>query len=151
MVSNAAANPLMDFQRLADAMRTGAVTAVLVRGADPSHGTPASMQFGRAMRENVPFIASFSSFMDETTLQADLVLPDMATLEAWGDDVPDPGPGYEAVALQQPVVMPFVEGRAFGDVLLTLADEMGGSMTRYLPWANMHEAIRAVTRRRSGC
>ena len=144
VVSNAAANPLMDFQRLADAMRTGAVTAVLVRGADPAHGTPASMQFGRAMRENVPFIASFSSFMDETTLQADLVLPDMATLEAWGDDVPDPGPGYEAVALQQPVVMPFVEGRAFGDVLLTLVDEMGGSMTRNLPWANMQEAVRSA-------
>lgn len=145
VVSNAAANPLIDFQRLADAMRTGAVTAALMRGADPAHGTPASMQFGRAMRENVPFIASFSNFMDETTLQADLVLPDLATLEAWGDDVPDPGPGYEAVALQQPVVMPFVEGRAFGDVLLTVVDEMGGRMTRNLPWANMQEAVRAVT------
>ena len=144
VVSTAPANPLMEFQRFADEMRRGEVNAVLVRGVDPAHGTPASMQFGRSMRENVRFIASFSNFMDETTLQADLVLPDQATLESWGDDVPEPGPGYEAVAMQQPVVMPFVEGRAFGDVLLTLVEEMAGRMTRNMPWANMQEAVRSV-------
>ena len=144
VVSTAQANPLMEFQRFADEMRRGEVNAVLVRGVDPAHGTPASMQFGRSMRENVPFIASFSNFMDETTLQADLVLPDQATLESWGDDVPEPGPGYEAVAMQQPVVLPFVEGRAFGDVLLTLVEEMAGRMTRNMPWANMQEAVRSV-------
>ena len=144
VVSTAPANPLMNFQRFADEIRRGEVNAVLVRGVDPAHGTPASMQFGRSMRENVPFIASFSNFMDETTLQADLVLPDQATLESWGDDVPEPGPGYEAVAMQQPVVMPFVEGRAFGDVLLTLVEEMAGRMTRNMPWANMQEAVRSV-------
>ena len=144
VVSTAPANPLMEFQRFADEMRRGEVNAVLVRGVDPAHGTPASMQFGRSMRENVAFIASFSNFMDETTLQADLVLPDQATLESWGDDVPEPGPGYEAVAMQQPVVMPFVEGRAFGDVLLTLVEEMAGRMTRNMPWANMQEAVRSV-------
>ena len=144
VVSTAPANPLMNFQRFADEMRRGEVNAVLVRGVDPAHGTPASMQFGRSMRENVPFIASFSNFMDETTLQADLVLPDQATLESWGDDVPEPGPGYEAVAMQQPVVLPFVEGRAFGDVLLTLVEEMAGRMTRNMPWANMQEAVRSV-------
>ena len=144
VVSTAPANPLMEFQRFADEMRRGEVNAVLVRGVDPAHGTPASMQFGRSMRENVGFIASFSNFMDETTLQADLVLPDQATLESWGDDVPEPGPGYEAVAMQQPVVMPFVEGRAFGDVLLTLVEEMAGRMTRNMPWANMQEAVRSV-------
>ena len=144
VVSTAPANPLMEFQRFADEMRRGEVNAVLVRGVDPAHGTPASMQFGRSMRENVAFIASFSNFMDETTLQADLVLPDQATLESWGDDVPEPGPGYEAIAMQQPVVLPFVEGRAFGDVLLTLVEEMAGRMTRNMPWANMQEAVRSV-------
>ncbi len=143
VVSTAAANPLMDFQRLADDIRANKINAVLIRGVDPAHGTPASMQFGRAMRENVPFIASFSNFMDETTLVADLVLPDMATLESWGDDVPEPGPGYEAVALQQPVVMPFVEGRAFGDVLLALVDDLGGRTTINLPWTNMQDAVRS--------
>ena len=144
IVNSAGANSLTDFQRLADDIRHGGVTAVLVHGADPAHGTPGSMQFGRALRENAEFVASFSNFMDETTLQADLVLPDTATLESWGSDVPDPGPGYEAVALQQPVVMPFVEGRAFGDVLLALVEELAGAMTRNLPWANMEAANRSL-------
>ncbi len=146
IVSNNAANPLTDFQRLADSMRAGNVNTVLVHGVDPAHATPGSMQFGRAMSENVDFIASFSSFMDETTLLADLVLPDQATLESWGDDIPDPGPGYEAIGLQQPVVMPFVEGRAFGDVLLALVEELGGAMTVNLPWANIQEAVEAEVR-----
>ncbi|MDE2803335.1 MAG: molybdopterin-dependent oxidoreductase [Chloroflexota bacterium] len=144
VVSSASANSLTDFQRLADDIRHGAVTAVLVHGVDPAHGTPGSMQFGRALRENAEFVASFSNFMDETTLQADLVLPDMASLESWGSDVPDPGPGYEAVALQQPVVMPFVEGRSFGDVLLALVEELGGSMTRQMPWDTMEAANRSL-------
>ena len=146
VVSNAAASPFVEFQRLADRMRTGvpsAVNAVLVRGADPVHGLPGAIQFGRAMQKNVPFIASFSNFMDETTAMADLVLPDQVSLEGWGDDVPDPGPGYESIALQQPVVMPFVDGRSYGDVLLATAEGLGAGMTQGLPWNTMRDAVRA--------
>ena len=143
---SAAASPLIEFQRLADRMRTdipNGVNAVLVHGADPVYGLPGGLQFGRAMKENVQFIASFSNFMDETTALADLVLPDHVSMEGWGDDVSEPGPGYESIALQQPVVMPFVDVRSFGDVLLATAEGLGGGMTRGLPWDTMKDVIRA--------
>jgi len=146
LVSSAPASPLVDFQRLADRMRTNipnGVNAVLVHGADPVYGLPGGLQFGRAMMEHVQFIASFSNFMDETTAMADLVLPDQVPMEGWGDDVSDPGPGYESIALQQPVVMPFVDVRSFGDVLLATAEGLGDGMTRGLPWNTMKDAIRA--------
>ncbi|MEE2656682.1 MAG: molybdopterin-dependent oxidoreductase [Chloroflexota bacterium] len=143
VTSNAAATPFIEFQRFADRMRANSVKAVLVHGADPVHGIPGAVQFRRSMKENVEFVASFSNFMDETTALADLILPDMVPMECWGDDVSDPGPGYEAIALQQPVVMPFVDVRCFGDVLLATAEGLGGGMPRGLPWNNMKEAIRA--------
>ncbi len=141
--SSAAASSLVDFQRLADRMRTSQVNVVLVHGADPVYGLPGALQFRRAMKDNVPFIASFSNFMDESTAMADLVLPDLVPMEGWGDDVSDPGPGYESIALQQPVVMPFVDVRSFGDVLLATAEGLGGDMTRGLPWNTMKDAIRS--------
>jgi anaerobic selenocysteine-containing dehydrogenase len=94
------------------------------------------------MMEHVQFIASFSNFMDETTAMADLILPDQVPMEGWGDDVSDPGPGYESIAIQQPVVMPFVDVRSFGDVLLATAEGLGDSMTKGLAWNTMKDAIR---------
>ena len=144
VISNAAASPFVEFQRLADRMRTGnGINAVLVHGADPVYGLPGAIQFGRALKDNVSFIASFSNFMDETTSMADFVLPDQVSMEGWGDDVSDPGPGYESIALQQPVVMPFVDVRSFGDVLLATAEGLGGTMNQGLPWNTMKDAIRA--------
>jgi anaerobic selenocysteine-containing dehydrogenase len=40
---------------------------------------------------NVPFIASFSSFLDESSTMADLILPSHTTFERWVDDVLEPG------------------------------------------------------------
>ena len=99
----------------------------MVHGADPWYGLPTSARFRDATYE-VPFIFSFSGHMDDTTAMADLVLPVHQYLEDWGSDVPDPGPGYQTVGFQQPVVRPFFEGRGehlgtrnFADVLLTVS------------------------------
>ena len=69
--------------------------------------------------------------MDDTTALADLVLPEHSSLEDWGSDIPDPGPGYQTVGFQQPVVRPFFESkgadsgtRSFPDVLRDVARAM---------------------------
>ena len=98
---------------------------LMIRGVNPVHGLPASANF-RAAVEGAEFVVAFSSFMDETTAMADLVLPEHTYLEDWGDDVPDPAPGYEVIGLQQPVVSPFHDGtRGFGDELLLLGRALG--------------------------
>ena len=79
---------------------------VLVHDANPVHGLPDGVGLQGALNRDDLFIVSFSSFMDETTIMADLILPDRNFLEDWGDDVPEPGPGYEVIGMQQPVVNP---------------------------------------------
>ena len=133
------AAPLSRWQDLAGSMRAGRVQALLVRNADPAYGLPSAVDFKGAM-EHVPFIASFSSFLDDTTYSADLVLPSHTSLEDWGDGTPNPGPGHQTVAFAQPVIRPFHDSRGFGDVILTLAQDLG--MDKDLPWANFRDVLR---------
>ena len=116
-----------EWQRLVGEMRAGRIQMLMLRGADPWYGIPASAGF-REASFSVPFIISFSGTMDDTTSMADLILPEHHHLEDWGADVPDPGPGYQMVGFQQPVVRPFLEHRGphlgtrgFADVLMTVA------------------------------
>ena len=121
------ATSFSDFRDLAGLMSGGQVKALLVRNADPFYGLPENTGIARASF-NVPLIVSFSNRFDDTTVLADIILPENHYLEDWGTDIPDPGPGYQTIGFQQPVVRPFFEPRGphlgtknFGDVLMTLA------------------------------
>ncbi|MDP2726004.1 MAG: molybdopterin-dependent oxidoreductase, partial [Dehalococcoidia bacterium] len=112
---------------------------LLVRDANPVYGLHPALGFGEVL-DKIPFIASFSSYMDETTAQADLILPGHTFLEDWGSDIPEPGPGFQVVGFQQPVVNPFYDTRSFGDVILTLAEEL--NLARDLPWTTFKDVLR---------
>jgi anaerobic selenocysteine-containing dehydrogenase len=90
----------------------------------------------------IPFIVSFSSFMDESTLHADLVLPNHTFLERWVDGMPPGGPGRATVGVGQPVVGPLHNTRHTGDALLELARAMGGEMGQSFPWTNFESLLR---------
>ena len=141
-ISDSSTATLANWQETVADMRAGRVNALLVRGADPFYGLPASLDI-RDASYDVPFICSFSDIMDDTTAMSDLVLPQHSPLEDWGTDAPMFGPGYEVIGFQQPVVRPFFENRGselgtrgFADVLLAVAQglnldlELGGSTFR---------------------
>ena len=116
-----------DIEKLVSDMERGRVELLMVRGSDPMYSVGQSAAFRQAT-DRVPTVVSFSGRLDDTTAMADLVLPENHPLEDWGSDVPDPGPGYQVLGLQQPVVRPFFESRgvhlgtiAFADVLLKLS------------------------------
>jgi molybdopterin-containing oxidoreductase family iron-sulfur binding subunit len=139
-----AADPLVAFDgmstpaELLDAverMRAGQVPIAFVRGVNPAYGLPKSLNFAEAFGK-VPFKVSFSSYPDETTEMCDVVLPDVHSLESWGDAQPVRG----TIGLQQPTMDPvFANARATGDVLLALSkkDQTAGprlTMKDYRSW-----------------
>ena len=66
----------------------------------------------REALEKVPFIASFGSFLDDTSILADLILPDHSFLESWVDSTPESG-AIEAVAtVAGPAMRPLHQTRA---------------------------------------
>ena len=66
--------------------------ALLLLDTNPLFTLPEAEKLRSALA-NVPFIASFASFLDESSAMADLILPSHTTLERWVDDVPEPGVG----------------------------------------------------------
>ncbi|HET7011071.1 MAG TPA: molybdopterin-dependent oxidoreductase [Anaerolineales bacterium] len=116
-------------------MRDGGVDLALVYGANPVFELPAAAGFTEALAE-VPYVVSFSSFVDETAVRSDLILPDHVYLEGWGYQVPSPGSDRPLVSSQQPVVNPVYDTRSTADVILTMAARQGGAVTEAIPWAD---------------
>ncbi len=141
--SSSVVGSLDDWTRVTEQIRTGQTKLLMLHGADPVHGLPDSLQLREAIAEaDDLFVVSFSPFIDDTSAMADLVLPDRVSLEDWGDDISEPGPGYQVVGLQQPVVNPLfdLDPMSFPDVLLTMAQELGKESD--LPWANFKAMLR---------
>lgn len=63
---------------------------LLLYDANPIFSAPAVTHIREAIAK-IPYIVSFGSFIDETSAQADLILPDHAPLESWLDSVPESG------------------------------------------------------------
>jgi len=128
-------------------MTASQVKALLVIDGNPLFTLPEQDRLRSALG-NVPFIASFSSFLDETAAMADLILPNHVPLERWIDDVPEPGVGFDVRTVAGPAVQPRWETRDTGDVLLEAARTLGGKTAEALPFEDMaaatKESFRAV-------
>jgi anaerobic selenocysteine-containing dehydrogenase len=139
-----------DWWGLAEEMRQRQVEILMVRGSDPVYGLPDGIKFKDALlgdegsdgEFNVPLIVSFSGHMDDTTTMADMVLPEHNYLEDWGGDIPEPGPGYQVMGFQQPVVNPLyeIEPQSFPDILLAMGQELGKETE--LPWPKYQDLLR---------
>jgi anaerobic selenocysteine-containing dehydrogenase len=131
-----------DMQKLIDRMNSGQVKVMLIHGTNPIFELPPSSGFGDALSK-VPFVISFSSIVDETAVQADLVLPDNTNLESWGYQVVSYA-SQQVISGLQPVTRQVYDTHATVDVLLALAQQLGGSLVQALPWKNEAEFLQAV-------
>ena len=130
---------------LAEDAREGRIQVLIVNQANPVFTMPAAAGIREALAE-VPLIVSLSSFVDETTAMADLILPSHTYLERWGDDFPEPGVGFRAGAISQPVVSPLYDTRDTGDTLLAVAAAVNpeGGLTAATTEEYLRERWRAI-------
>lgn len=123
---------LGEVQSLLERMRSGQVKVLLVDGANPAYDLPADAGFAEALA-HVPFVVSFSPIVDETAVQADLILPQGTYLESWGYEAVTPSFGQSILGGQQPVVEARFDTRSTADVLLTVARGLPEA-AKALPW-----------------
>ena len=125
---------------LGEAAAQGDIEVLIVNNTNPVFNLPAASGFEEALAE-IPLIVSLSSFLDETTALADLILPSHTYLESWGDDTPEPGVGFRVGAVSQPVVSPLYNTRATGDIILSLTQRMDVAIA--FPWADSEAYLKA--------
>ena len=101
---------------------------LLVDDVNPVFGSPASWKVADKLKQ-VPFIASFGSFIDETSALADLILPDHSFLESWVDASPESGSQKAAPSKFGPVMKPLYDTRSTPDVLLEVSRGLAKPLT----------------------
>lgn len=111
------------------------IDTLLLYNVNPIYESNDQKQLKKTLRK-IPFIVSCTSFFDETTEYADLILPDHSFLEKWEGSRNIPTIEFSHMGIQQPVIETFYDTNQFGDILLKLSKLMGGDMQETLPWDN---------------
>jgi anaerobic selenocysteine-containing dehydrogenase len=108
---------LFDFVQAA---KNKQLAAVFFYGSNPKYTAPAAMEMDSALND-IPFKVAISSYPDETTMAADVVLPAASYLEDWGTHVAAYQPKQVAIGVQQPLMEKlYAETKGFGDIMLDL-------------------------------
>jgi anaerobic selenocysteine-containing dehydrogenase len=125
------------------------LNALFLYQTNPLFSLPGRAEWAQALAA-IPLIVSFSPFMDETTEQADLILPDCTYLERWRDDELTHLAGMTVFGVGAPVVAPVHDTRATEDVVLDLAHRLGPPVSASLPWQHhrdlLHDAAQGLYR-----
>jgi len=119
------------------------VEMALIYYTNPIFSGPDTQRYREAFKK-IPYIVSFSPFMDDTTEYADIILPDHTYLERLEVDLINPSLGFPVLNVRQPVVEPLYDTRNSGDVLIELAHRIGGSLNESFPWQNSEAYLKAL-------
>lgn len=119
------------------------VELLLVYGANPVFGTPAAWRVKEALLR-IPYIVSMGNFLDETSILADLILPDHSFLESWVDDVPESGTTVAMASVAPPAMRPLHLTRAMPDVLLEAGRRLRRPLSPPFPWQSYEEMLQAL-------
>jgi menaquinone reductase, molybdopterin-binding-like subunit len=109
------------------------VELLMLHEVNPWYSLPEAKLF-RAALAKVGYVVSFSSYRDESALNADLVLPNHTAFERLDDVVGIPGAPFAYYAVSSPVLKPVLKTKHTGDLLLEVAKTLGGNVAESLPW-----------------
>ncbi|MBI4821442.1 MAG: molybdopterin-dependent oxidoreductase [Deltaproteobacteria bacterium] len=128
---------------LPEAMAKRVPAVALLYHSNPTYARPQPMRWREALSK-VPLVVSFSPFVDETVADvAHLVLPDHTYLERTEEAIPAPGSARGVVGLRRAVVSALFDTRPTGEVIIDLAQRVGGSVRHSFPWKSHREAVEA--------
>jgi anaerobic selenocysteine-containing dehydrogenase len=114
---------------------------LLLDSANPIYGSPKATKVREAL-DQVPFIASFGSFLDDTSVHADLLLPDHSFLESWVDSTPESGSIEAVTTVAGPAMKPLYNTRSTVDVLIEVAGKLKSPIA--LPWKTAEDVAKSA-------
>ncbi len=122
------------------------VKALMTCMANPAYAYPDLDLTARVLADPnlVPYYVAVDSYVTETSIMADIILPAATYLESW--DIQST-PSYELVPqvnLMQPVIKSLGESLPFHDVFMELARRIGGGMEKYFDFGSMEAYVSAI-------
>lgn len=132
--------PVRSARSLRQVMAAAPPQVLLLDEANPVFAAPASWKAADWLRQ-VPFIASFGSFLDDTSALADLILPDHSFLESWVDSAPESGASAYVATVAPPAMRPLYDTRSMPDVLLDTGRRLKQPLSPAMPWQTFEEML----------
>jgi anaerobic selenocysteine-containing dehydrogenase len=117
------------------------INLLFVANANPCYTLTDTKEVIKAFKK-IPFKVSFSSYMDETAKLADLILPNHSYLERYEDIPVTSGMLTPMIGLAKPIVKPLFNTKHTGDVIISLARAMKGSIANSFPWENYTQCLK---------
>ncbi len=139
-----AGSPEVPFAERVAASGEDTVEALLLYYANPL-ASSVHPDVWRDALGKIPFVVSFSPFLDETTRHADIVLPDLLPYERWQDGPAPLSYPYPVWSVARPLVEPHEGGTHTAEALFAIAKNLGGSVAQSLP----HQAFELVLKARA--
>jgi anaerobic selenocysteine-containing dehydrogenase len=112
---------------------------LMIDGANPVFAAPKAWGVRDALMK-VPYIVSFGNFIDETSVLADVILPDHSFLESWVHSAPESGAKVVVSASAPAVMRPLHDTRSTPDVLLEISRKLSKPLN--LPWETFEEMVK---------
>ncbi len=111
----------------AEAAKAKKIDVAFISSANPIYNAPTSLDMKSAFA-SIGLKVAIAQFPDETTAQADLLLPLSSYLEDWGTHVASYQSAQSAISMQQPLMEKlYAETRGLGDILVGLLKAAGKS------------------------
>lgn len=128
---------------------TQRIGVLLTHMDNPVYKGPDSKLISNVLQDEgrIPFHVSIDPFLNESNLYADFILPEATYLERWDLLSPPPMERVPFIALRQPISKPLGQSLAFSDILIELAQRIGGGMERYFRFGRMEHYIEAMIRK----
>lgn len=119
------------------------VKALIVYNANPCFALNSPSRV-KAAFEKIPFKVSVSSFMDETAMASDVILPVSTFLERMEDVPSKAGLAASVVGLSRPMLKPVFDTRSPGDVVIAMAKALDGTVGQSFAWNNYEDCLKQV-------
>lgn len=116
------------------------VQVLLVDNTNPCYTLSGTANVMKAI-EKIPYIVSFSSFMDETAAMADLILPNHMYLERYQDVPVRAGLARPVIGLARPVAKPQYDTMHTGDAVIKIAKALEGAVADGFAWDDYNACL----------
>lgn len=116
------------------------VQVLLVDNTNPCYTLSGTAHVRKAF-EKIPYIVSFSSFMDETAAMADLILPNHMYLERYQDVPVRAGLAKPVIGLNRPVAKPQYDTMHTGDAVIQIAKGLEGDVADAFAWDDYNTCL----------
>jgi len=118
------------------------IEMLMIYEANPVYSLPEDQLVKNALQK-IDRIVTFSSYLDETAMQSDLILPNHMAFERYDDVIGLPGVPYAYYAVSKPILPPQLDTKHTGDLLLAVAGKLGGEIKASMPWKNYEEYLQS--------